>query len=230
MMLRVFSPYQFNPNNLNPLREVLDSHVDFDALRKHCPIRLYLCATNVETGKIRLFAREDVCADAVLASACVPTLFQAVSIDGEYYWDGGYMGNPAIYPLIYNCATRDVVIVHINPLVRRGVPITAAEILNRISEISFNSSLMREMRAIAFVTDLIQQGTIKQGDMKEMLIHSIRADDALSALSVSSKYNADWGFLSELRDHGRREADAWLAHHYANIGQRSSIDIRTEFL
>ena len=230
MMLRVFSPYQFNPNNLNPLREVLDSQVDFDALRKHCPIRLYLCATNVETGKIRLFAREDVCADAVLASACVPTLFQAVSIDGEYYWDGGYMGNPAIYPLIYNCATRDVVIVHINPLVRRGVPITAAEILNRISEISFNSSLMREMRAIAFVTDLIQQGTIKQGDMKEMLIHSIRADDALSALSVSSKYNADWGFLSELRDHGRREADAWLAHHYVNIGQRSSIDIRTEFL
>ncbi|MFP3559882.1 patatin-like phospholipase family protein, partial [Paraburkholderia sp. SIMBA_049] len=118
---------------------------------------------------------------------------------------------------------------HINPLVRRGVPITAAEILNRISEISFNSSLMREMRAIAFVTDLIRDGTVKRGDMKEMLIHSIRADNALSALSVSSKYNADWGFLSELRDHGRREADAWLAHHYGNIGQRSSIDIRREF-
>ncbi|RQS22965.1 MULTISPECIES: patatin-like phospholipase family protein [unclassified Burkholderia] len=230
MMLRVFSPYQFNPNNLNPLREVLESQVDFDALRKHCPIRLYVCATNVETGKIRLFTGADLSADAVLASACVPTLFQAVSIDGEYYWDGGYMGNPAIYPLIYNCATRDVVIVHINPLVRRGVPITAAEILNRISEISFNSSLMREMRAIAFVTDLIQQGTIQRGEMKEMLIHSIRADDALSALSVSSKYNADWGFLSELHDHGRREADAWLAHHYGNIGQRSSIDIRREFL
>ncbi|VWB61226.1 alpha/beta hydrolase [Burkholderia lata] len=230
MMLRVFSPYQFNPNNLNPLREVLESQVDFDTLRKHCPIRLYLCATNVETGKIRIFTGEDVSADAVLASACVPTLFQAVAIDGEYFWDGGYMGNPAIYPLIYNCTTRDVVIVHINPLVRRGVPITAAEILNRISEISFNSSLMREMRAIAFVTDLIQQGTIKRGEMKEMLIHSIRADDALSALSVSSKYNADWGFLSELHDHGRREADAWLAHHYGNIGQRSSIDIRREFL
>lgn len=230
MMLRVFSPYQFNPGNLNPLREVLENQVDFDALHKHCPIRLYLCATNVETGKIRLFTGADVSADAVLASACVPTLFQAVTIDGEYYWDGGYMGNPAIYPLIYNCATRDVVIVHINPLVRRGVPITAAEILNRISEISFNSSLMREMRAIAFVTDLIQQGTIQRGEMKEMLIHSIRADDALCALSVSSKYNADWGFLSELHDCGRREADAWLVHHYGNIGQRSSIDIRREFL
>ena len=230
MALRIFSPYQFNPNNVNPLRDVLVNQVDFAALRKHCPIRLYLCATNVETGKIRIFTGEDVCADAVLASACVPTLFQAVAIDGEHYWDGGYMGNPAIYPLIYNCTTCDVVIVHINPLVRRGVPITAAEILNRISEISFNSSLMREMRAIAFVTDLIQQGKIDRGEMKEMLIHSIRADEAMCALSVSSKYNADWSFLTELRDNGRREADTWLAHHYANIGRRSSIDIRKEFL
>ncbi|CAB3734442.1 patatin-like phospholipase family protein [Paraburkholderia rhynchosiae] len=230
MVLRVFSPYQFNPHNLNPLREVLESHVDFAALRKQCPIRLYLCATNVETGKIRIFTGDDVCADAVLASACVPTLFQAVMIDGEHYWDGGYMGNPAIYPLIYNCKTRDVVIVHINPLVRRGVPITTAEILNRINEISFNSSLMREMRAIAFVTELIQQGKIDRGEMREMLIHSIRADDAMCALSVSSKYNADWGFLCELRDNGRREADAWLAHHHGNIGHRSTIDIRREFL
>ncbi len=230
MVLRIFSPYQFNPHNLNPLREVLESQVDFAVLRKQCPIQLYLCATNVETGKIRIFTGKDVCADAVLASACVPTLFQAVMIDGEHYWDGGYMGNPAIYPLIYNCKTRDVVIVHINPLVRRGVPVTAAEILNRISEISFNSSLMREMRAIAFVTDLIQQGKLDRGETKEMLIHSIRADDAMCALSVSSKYNADWGFLCELRDHGRREADAWLANHHRNIGHRSSIDIRKEFL
>ncbi|MFM0220682.1 patatin-like phospholipase family protein [Paraburkholderia dipogonis] len=230
MALRIFSPYQFNPNNLNPLREVLDSQVDFTELRKRCPIHLYLCATNVETGKIRLFTGEDVCADAVLASACVPTLFQAISIDGEHYWDGGYMGNPAIYPLIYHCKTRDVVIVHINPLVRRGVPITAADILNRVSEISFNSSLMREMRAIAFVTDLIQQNKVDGGEMKEMLIHSIRSDEAMCALSVSSKYNADWDFLCGLRDNGRSEADAWLTHHYRNVGQRSSIDIREEFL
>ena len=230
MMLRVFSPYQFNPHNLNPLREVVESQVDFAALRKQCPILLYLCATNVETGKIRLFTGEDICADAVLASACVPTLFQAVTIAGEHYWDGGYMGNPAIYPLIYHCKTRDVVIVHINPLVRRGVPVTAAEILNRINEISFNSTLMREMRAIAFVTDLIQQGKLARDEMKEMLIHSIRSDAAMCKLSVSSKYNTDWGFLCGLRDNGRREADAWLARHYADIGQRSSIDIREEFL
>ncbi len=230
MALRVFSPYQFNPHNLNPLREVLESQVDFAALRKQCPIRLYLCATNVETGKIRIFTGKDVSADAVLASACVPTLFQAITIAGEHYWDGGYMGNPAIYPLIYECKTRDVVIVHINPLVRRGVPISAADILNRINEISFNSSLMREMRAIAFVTDLIQQGKVNRDEMKEMLIHSIRSDEAMCALSVSSKYNADWDFLCGLRDNGRREAQAWLMHNYANIGQRSSIDIRKEFM
>ncbi|MGN6665390.1 MAG: patatin-like phospholipase family protein [Trinickia sp.] len=230
MMLRIFSPYQFNPNNVNPLREVLVSHVDFAALRDACPVHLFLCATNVETGKIRLFTGEDVNADAVLASACVPTLFQAVSIDGEHYWDGGYMGNPAIYPLIYQCTTRDVVIVHINPLIRHGVPITTAEILNRINEISFNSSLMREMRAIAFVTDLIQQGKIERGEMKEMLIHSIRADETMCALSVASKYNADWSFLCELFDRGRREADEWLIAHYDDVGQRSSIDIRREFL
>jgi NTE family protein len=229
MMLRILSPYQFNPHNLNPLREVLESQVDFAALRQQCPIHLYLCATNVETGKIRIFSGEDICAEAVLASACVPTLFQAITIDGQHYWDGGYMGNPAIFPLIYHCNTHDVVIVHVNPLVRPGVPTTAADILNRINEISFNSSLMREMRAIAFVTELIQQGKVDRDEMKEMLIHSIRSDEAMCTLSVSSKYNADWDFLCELRDKGRREAETWLANNYRNVGQRSSIDIRKEF-
>ncbi|MNC26554.1 Patatin-like phospholipase [compost metagenome] len=230
MALRIFSPYQFNRRNLSPLREVLERQVDFAALRSQCPFHLYLCATNVETGKIRIFTDEDICAEAVLASACVPTLFQAVTIDGQNYWDGGYMGNPAIFPLIYHCNTRDVVIVHINPLVRPGVPITAADILNRISEISFNSSLMRELRTIAFVTDLIQQGKVDCNEMKEMLIHSIKSDEAMCALSVSSKYNADWDFLCGLRDIGRHEADVWLTENYCNIGERSSIDIRKEFL
>ena len=230
MALRIFSPYQFNRRNLSPLRDVLERQVDFAALRSQCPFHLYLCATNVETGKIRIFSGEDVCAEAVLASACVPTLFQAVTIDGQSYWDGGYMGNPAIFPLIYHCNTRDVVIVHINPLVRPGVPITTADILNRISEISFNSSLMRELRTIAFVTDLIQQGKLDRNEMKEVLIHSIKSDKAMCALSVSSKYNADWDFLCGLRDNGRREAETWLTENYRNIGERSSIDIRREFL
>ena len=230
MMLGILSPYQFNPLNLNPLREVLEQHIDFTALRERCPIQLYLCATNVETGKLRIFSGQDMCIEAVLASACLPTLFQAVEIDGEHYWDGGYVGNPAIFPLIYHCKTQDVVIVHINPIVRPGVPTTAAEILNRINEVSFNSSLMREMRAIAFVTALIQQGKIGRGEMKEIFIHSIRADQAMSALGVSSKLNADWDFLCFLRDKGRTEADVWLKENSHHIGQRSSIDIDKEFL
>jgi len=228
--LRILSPYQFNPYNMNPLRDVLAKQVDFEALRQSCPIHLYLCATNVETGRIRLFTHTDLSIDAVLASACLPTIFQSVKIDGEYYWDGGYVGNPAIFPLIYNCNTHDVVIVHINPIVRPGVPTSAADILNRVNEVSFNSSLMREMRAIAFVTSLIQQGKVDGKDMKEMLIHSIRSDETMAKLSVSSKYNADWSFLTNLRDTGREEARKWLAQHYDSVGQRSSIDIRTEFL
>jgi len=230
IMLRILSPYQFNPHNKNPLREILEQHIDFAALREHCPIHLFLCATNVETGKIRIFSGQDMCVEAVLASACLPTLFQAVEIDGEHYWDGGYVGNPAIFPLIYNCGTHDVVIVHINPIVRPGVPTTAAEILNRINEVSFNSSLMREMRAIAFVTSLIQQGKVHGGEMKEMLIHSIRSDQTMAALGMSSKYNADWDFLCFLRDQGRTEAEAWLKENYHHIGQSSSIDIAKEFL
>ena len=230
IMLRILSPYQFNPRNMNPLREVLEQHVNFAELREHCPIRLYLCATNLETSKIRIFSGQDMCIEAVLASACLPTLFQAVEINGEHYWDGGYVGNPAIFPLIYNCSTHDVVIVHINPIVRYGVPTTASDILNRINEVSFNSSLMREMRAIAFVTALIQQGKVDRGDMKEMLIHSIRSDQTMAALGVSSKYNGDWDFLCFLRDKGRNEAEVWLKENYHHIGQRSSIDIRKEFL
>jgi len=230
LLLRVFSPYEFNPLNFNPLRDVLQAHVDFSALRARSPIRLYLCATNVETGKVRIFSSEEICIDAVLASACLPFLFQAVEIDGEHYWDGGYVGNPAIYPLIYNCGTRDVVIVHINPIVRQGVPRTAAQILNRINEVSFNSSLMREMRAIAFVTSLIQRGKVAPGEMKEMLIHSIRSDETMTELGVSSKLNADWDFLCHLRDRGRAQAEQWLAGTYDDIGTRSSVDIRDEFL
>jgi NTE family protein len=230
IVLRILSPYQFNPNNMNPLRDVLEKQVDFAALRKQCPIQLYLCATNVETSRIRIFSSEDICIEAVLASACPPTLFQAVAIDGEYFWDGGYVGNPAIFPLIYHCDTNDVVIVHINPIVRHGVPTSAADILNRVNEVSFNSSLMREMRAIAFVTSLIQQGKVDQGEMKEMRIHSIRSDETMSALGASSKYNADWNFLCFLRDKGRTEAEAWIKENYDNVGQRSSIDIRKEFL
>lgn len=229
-MTRMFSPYQFNPFDFNPLREVLEEHVDFERLRKQPGVKISICATNVETGKVRIFRRDEITADKVLASACIPALFQSVEIDGEYFWDGGYIGNPAIYPLIYDSVSRDVMIVHINPIIRRGVPKTASEIMNRVNEISFNSSLMREMRAIAFVTDLIDSGQLKGKNMKRMLIHSIRDDEMMSEHSVASKLDSDWKFLCRLRDGGRSAAFGWLAQHYDKLGVESSVDLRKEFL
>jgi NTE family protein len=227
---RAFSPYQFNPLNINPLRSVIEDAVDFEELRCSQGIKLYLCATNVETGKIRLFDRTQASIEAVLASACLPHLFQAVEIGGEYFWDGGYMGNPAIFPLIYESQSADVLIVHINPIVRAGLPQTSSEIANRVNEISFNSSLMREMRAIAFVTRLIESGKVGPNEMKRMRIHSIRADALMARYGVASKVDPQWGFLCELRDAGRSETQAWLARHFGQIGRESTVDIEAQFL
>ncbi len=230
ILSRLFSPYQFNPLNYNPLRDVLAESVDFEKLRMTCcPVKLFLSATNVRSGKVRVFANDEINVDAVLASACLPFLFQAVEIDGDPYWDGGYMGNPCIYPLIYECDSTDVLIVHINPLERKHMPHTAAEILNRINEISFNSSLMREMRAISFVTKLIDSGQITS-DMKRMLIHSIAANDVMTELGHTSKLNADWEFLVNLRETGRAHADAWLKENFDRLGRESTVDIRATYL
>jgi len=229
-MTRLFSPYQLNPFNFNPLRQVLEKHVDFEKLRSTKGIHVHLCATNVETGKVRIFNRPELTPDAVLASACLPFLFQTIEIDGANYWDGGYIGNPAIFPLIYGSQSRDVVLVHINPIVRHGVPKTAPEILNRINEISFNSSLMREMRAVAFVTRLIDEGKVNGAEMKQMLIHSIRDDEAMTAHSVASKLSPDWEFLCQLRDSGRSVTERWLRANYADVGVRSTVDLEAEFL
>jgi len=229
-MTRLFSPYQLNPFNFNPLRQVLDQQVDFEKLRETNGVNVHLCATNVETGKVRIFNRNELTVDSVLASACLPFMFQTIEIDGAHYWDGGYIGNPAIFPLIYGSNSRDVVIVHINPIVRHGVPKTAPEIMNRINEISFNSSLMREMRAVAFVTRLLDQGKVDPQDMKQMLIHSIRDDEAMTAHSVASKLNPDWDFLCQLRDSGGATTERWLRAHYDDVGRRSSVDLAAEFL
>jgi len=225
LLVRLFSPYQFNPLNFNPLRGILEQSVDFARLRDSSAIKLFLSATNVRSGKVRLFRNAEITPDAVMASACLPLLFQAVEIDGEAYWDGGYMGNPAIFPLIYECETSDVVVVHINPIARPEVPRTAADILNRIDEISFNSSLMREMRAIAFVTRLIDQGSVKEGSMKRMLIHSIAAEGFMQRLGVNSKLNADWDFLTHLRDAGRAKAAEWLTGNFQHLAQQSTTDL-----
>jgi len=231
MAVRLFSPYEFNPLNLNPLREALLASVDFGKLQQGTStVRLFLAATNVRTGRIKIFQGAEISADAVLASACLPFLFQAVEIDGEHYWDGGYMGNPAIFPLIYGCNSRDVVIVHVNPVERPELPRTARGILNRVNEISFNSSLMREMRAIHFVTDLIESGQIAEGRMKRMLIHAIGADELMMQLGTRSKLNASRDFLTHLHDNGRVYAEAWLRASFGHLGERSTIDLQSRYL
>jgi NTE family protein len=227
----LFSPYQLNPFDFNPLKEVLEKVVDFEKLsRCNRATRIFLSATNVRTGKIKVFENNELSAKAVLASACLPYVFKAVEIDGECYWDGGFMGNPAIFPLIYHGASSDVVIVHINPIERTRLPRSAPEIFDRINEISFNSSLMREMRAIEFVTRLIDDGALDASKYSRMRIHSIRDDAEMNQLGVATKLNPDWEFLTRLRDVGRTRATEWLEAHFDRVGRESSIDLAEVFL
>jgi NTE family protein len=233
MFTGTMSPYQWNPLNWNPFRKTLEETVDFDALRKSKAIKLFLAATNVETGKARIFTNEEITSDVVMASSCLPFLFQAVEIEGQHYWDGGYMGNPVLYPLFYHTDARDVVILHINPIYRPGVPRTAPEIENRLNELTFNSALIKEFRAIAFVGKMLEDGWLKPefaSKLKNVLLHSLRADKALKDLGVASKFDTSWRFLEELRDRGRNEGAAWLDEHFKDLGQQSSVDLRAEFL
>ena len=230
MLTRMLSPYQFNPMNYNPLRQVLENSVDFKRLEGCRAVKLFISASNVRTGKVRVFKSGEITPDVLLASACLPFLFQAVTIDGEPYWDGGYMGNPAIFPLIYGAETPDVLIVQANPLGCDRVPTTASDIMNRLNEISFNSSLMREMRAIAFVTDLIDDGKLDSNQYKRVNVHWIEAEKQMRGLGVSSKLNARMDFLLHLKAIGRDVADRWIGHHFDAIGQRSTIDVKEMFL
>lgn len=230
-MTHLFSPYQLNPFDINPLKDVLLDVVNFEKLsRCNRATRIFLSATNVRSGKIRVFTNPELSVDVVLASACLPYIFKAVEIDGEAYWDGGFMGNPAIFPLIYNNGPKDVIIVHINPIERSKLPRSAPEIFDRINEISFNSSLMREMRTIEFVTRLIDEGALDDRIYSRMRIHSIRDDAAMTQLGVATKLNPDWDFLCHLRDTGRMRAEEWLDANIGSVGKRSSIDLAEIFL
>ncbi|RDD61566.1 patatin-like phospholipase family protein [Ferruginivarius sediminum] len=227
---RYLSPYQFNPANLNPVLDVLESAVDFDLVRRCDQVQLYVSATSVRTGKIRVFGREEITAKAVMASACLPQVFQAVEIDGEPYWDGGYMGNPALYPLIYNCASPDVVIVQVNPIERSETPTTTPEIVDRLNEVTFNATLMREMRAIAFVSRLLEEHEIDPKRYKRVLMHRVDVPEEMTRYNASSKMNAEWDFLCHLRELGNRQGEAWLQENFDALGQRSTIDIEGEYL
>ncbi|MEO8297994.1 MAG: patatin-like phospholipase family protein [Burkholderiales bacterium] len=226
---RAFSPYQLNPFNFNPLRDILARHVDL-ALLAEGPLRVFVTATAVTTGRPRIFHGHELTVEALLASACIPQMFQAVTIDGEAYWDGGFSGNPALWPLIYETSAVDLVLVQINPLTRAGVPTTAIEIADRLNEITFNASLMAEMRAIAFVKRLLREQRIDADRYKDLRLHRIDDEDGLAPFDASSKLNADPRLLQTLFDLGRRSAHNWLEHHHADIGVRSSVDIEETFL
>lgn len=223
------SPYVSNPLNINPLRRALAAQVDFERLRSAETAGIYVSATNVWTGKLAVFDRERLSVDHLMASACLPTVFQAVEIDGVPYWDGGYVGNPPLYPLHRGARTRDVLLVQINPVERRETPRTPDEIQDRLNEITFNANLMRELRAIDFVDGLIEEGVLGQGEYRRVLIHRIDGTEALEDQAASTRLDARWRGLERLRDRGREAAQAWLAAHYDDIGRTSSLDLRRAY-
>ena len=230
MTSRLLSPYQFNPLNLNPLQVVLEEQIDFKALRAHPDIRLFIAATNVKRCKSRLFRTKELTVETLLASTCLPMLYQAVKIDGEEYWDGGYLGNPAIYPLVHECPSNDVLLVMVNPMTRPDVPDSAREILNRITELGFNATLISEMRNFAVINKLLESGELKSKTYSRVHFHMIEPPAELADYSASSKMNADWDFLRYLHDLGWKAADKWLKHHYDDIEHHSSLDITKRFV
>ncbi len=226
---RSFSPYEFNPLNLNPLRDVLLRHVDEAAMRR-CEIALFITATSVHTGQARVFTGTELSVDALLASACLPFIFQAVEIDGEPYWDGGYTGNPALFPLIYDSRALDLLLVKINPLSRPGTPTRSMDILDRLSEITFNASLIGEMRAIGFVSRLLRENKLDPGRYKDLRLHMVADDDGLSGFNANSKFNTELAFLKQLFELGRGATTRWLKKHGKDVGLKSTLDIDTAFL
>lgn len=223
LMSRLLSPYDLNPLGFNPLREILIESIDFERLAR-APVKLFVTATRVRTGRGRIFRNAEINADVLLASACLPTMFRAVEIDGEPYWDGGYAGNPTITPLVRETDAHDTVLVQINPTERPEAPRTAAEILNRLNEISFNSPLAKELRMIALLRQVADPGSGEGARWAQMKTHRIKSD-MLATFGASSKLNAEWAFVSTLREEGRRAAGEFIDSHGADLGVRSTADL-----
>jgi NTE family protein len=225
------SPYDVNPLNINPLKDLIERFVDFDGLRADTR-QIFIAATNVQTGRLHIFAREKISAEAVMASACLPAVFRAVEIDGAPYWDGGYLGNPVLYPFFRSTATEDVLVVQINPLVRRKLPTSTRAIMERVNEITFNSSLLAELRAIEFVNRLIEQGRVPRGtgknEYRQIKVHRIVLEGLGERFSSASKLRNDYKSFDLLRKLGRRAARRFLDAHYDDIGVKSSIDLKAE--
>ncbi|MBS1647748.1 MAG: patatin-like phospholipase family protein [Bacteroidetes bacterium] len=231
VMTQFMSPYNFNPLNYNPLSDILTSLVDFEDLQHYRGKKIFICATNVKTNRAKIFSNKELTVQSVLASACLPLLFQAVEIDGEYYWDGGYMGNPPIFPLITGTDVHDVVLIKINSINIKSVPTSARDIADRVNEISFNSSLINEMKLIHYRNELLRNGILKTDEKinREIFIHTISGYDTLGQMHYSSKMNTSWEFLSKLKQKGRETADKWLNNEFELVGSKSTFDVEEHF-
>ena len=223
LMARIFSPYDLNPHGANPLRDILADCIDFWRVAKS-QVKLFVTATNVHTGRGHIFRNAELTPEVLLASACLPTLFQAIEIDGEAYWDGGYAGNPTITPLIQECSSSDTILVQVNPIERPGTPRSARDIINRVNEVSFNATLLKELRMMAVLRQVADPGNSEGARWAEMRIHRI-SSATMTELGYSSKLNAEWDFFVMLRNEGRRSAEAFLAAHGGDLGARSTLDL-----
>jgi NTE family protein len=226
LLNRLASPYDTNPLQINPLRDLVEEFIDFGKVRDCEDMPIYISATNVETGRVRIFKRNEITLDVVMASACLPSVFHAVEIEGVPYWDGGYMGNPVLSPFIDQSPSSDIAIVQINPVERKGTPRTARDIQNRVNEITFNASLLKELRTIELIDRLIDTGRLSGNEFRRINVHVIEAPEAMKLLGASSKLNSEWEFLVHLKNIGRAAAGNWIDRHFADIGQRSTVDLR----
>jgi NTE family protein len=224
-LTQLVPPTVLNPMGINPLRDLLAAQVDFERVNECRKVKVFITATNVRTGRPQIFRQPGLSVDSVMASACLPFLFQAVEVDGEAYWDGGYTGNPALYPLVHEQGCRDLLVVQINPLVREQLPSSSREILNRLNEITFNSSLIKELRSIHLLEQLIEAEGLDLKRYRAMRLHLIHTEHEVEKLSASSKMNADWSFLTRLRDKGHAWASQWLDQHFDDIGRRSTFEL-----
>ncbi|HEX6734949.1 MAG TPA: patatin-like phospholipase family protein, partial [Azonexus sp.] len=231
------SPEQLNPLDLNPLRDVLAAHFDFERLRRHCPVKLFIAATHANSGKLRIFRNHELSVETLLASACLPTIHRTVMIDGEPYWDGGYSANPAVFPLLYHCATADILLVLLTPLHYSETPVSAADIKQRLGELAFNSTFLREMRMFAhmrkhigdsWLPDWLSPGRFERR-VTSLRFHAIAGDHLLGQMPAESKLAVNLPFFEQLRDQGREHAHHWLAANRAQIGRRATLDLMKLF-
>lgn len=226
----LLTPHQANPLDINPLRDLLEREIDFEAIARSDQLKVFVSATHVTTGRAVIFNGPHLTVQSVMASACLPTLFSPVRIDGEDYWDGGYAANPALTPLVKACAGRDLMLVQINPLRRAHPPRTPSEILDRVSEITFNASLLTQMRSIDFINRLIEEGALAAGRCKNVLLHRIDGGEAMESYPASSRTSTDADMIGRMFKLGGSAAEHWLARHFDALGQRSTVDVRRDYL